>query len=189
MNKCVLTIAGAAALAVASAANAAVTIGSTGGTNGTTSAVVTDGLGNPNKIEFDTTNAAAGSFANFFNFFSDSSNLGVLSATTATNPASTVSLLQLFTGGTMTTAGTTLVNSATGSGNTLTLTSALLPNTWYTFKYSGTLATAGDISGPASFYTHAAVPEPASWALMLLGFGAVGYAMRRRRRPALAQVA
>ncbi len=27
----------------------------------------------------------------------------------------------------------------------------------------------------------AAVPEPASWAMMLMGFGAMGYAMRRRR--------
>jgi hypothetical protein len=27
----------------------------------------------------------------------------------------------------------------------------------------------------------AAVPEPATWAMMLLGFGAVGFAMRRRR--------
>jgi hypothetical protein len=34
-----------------------------------------------------------------------------------------------------------------------------------------------------------AVPEPATWALMLLGFGGIGMAMRRRRRPALAQVA
>lgn len=28
--------------------------------------------------------------------------------------------------------------------------------------------------------TFAAVPEPATWALMILGFGVVGYAMRRR---------
>lgn len=34
-----------------------------------------------------------------------------------------------------------------------------------------------------------AVPEPATWALMLLGFAGVGVAMRRRRKPALAQLA
>ncbi|WP_308517208.1 PEPxxWA-CTERM sorting domain-containing protein [Sphingomonas flavescens] len=34
-----------------------------------------------------------------------------------------------------------------------------------------------------------AVPEPATWAMMLLGFGGIGFAMRRRRQPTLAQVA
>lgn len=34
-----------------------------------------------------------------------------------------------------------------------------------------------------------ALPEPASWALMLLGFGGIGLAARRRRKPSLAQIA
>jgi len=34
-----------------------------------------------------------------------------------------------------------------------------------------------------------AVPEPATWAMMLLGFSAIGFAMRRKRRPALRQLA
>ena len=33
------------------------------------------------------------------------------------------------------------------------------------------------------------VPEPTTWAMMLLGFGVVGYAMRRKRQPGLAQLA
>ena len=32
------------------------------------------------------------------------------------------------------------------------------------------------------FSTPPAVPEPATWGMMLMGFGAAGYAMRRRRR-------
>jgi hypothetical protein len=35
------------------------------------------------------------------------------------------------------------------------------------------------------FGAAASVPEPGTWATMLLGFGAVGFAMRRRRRLAL----
>jgi len=37
--------------------------------------------------------------------------------------------------------------------------------------------------------TAVAVPEPATWGLMLLGFGGIGVALRRRRKPALAQLA
>jgi PEP-CTERM motif len=35
----------------------------------------------------------------------------------------------------------------------------------------------------------AAVPEPATWAMMLTGFGAIGYAMRRNRKSLSAKVA
>jgi hypothetical protein len=35
----------------------------------------------------------------------------------------------------------------------------------------------------------AAVPEPATWGMMLLGFAGIGVALRRSRRPMLAQIA
>jgi hypothetical protein len=38
--------------------------------------------------------------------------------------------------------------------------------------------------------TAAAVPEPATWAMMLFGFGGIGYSMRRKRSTqTLAQIA
>jgi hypothetical protein len=60
-----------------------------------------------------------------------------------------------------------------------------------TLRYAGYDATPGTFlfttqgtrttSFSASAFTTAAVPEPATWALMILGFGVVGYSMRRRR--------
>jgi hypothetical protein len=46
-------------------------------------------------------------------------------------------------------------------------------------------------SGSAVGSAVPAVPEPATWAMMLLGFGAIGFSMRRRRSSgvALAQIA
>ena len=46
--------------------------------------------------------------------------------------------------------------------------------TGWTFENSGGAITVPSVSG--------AVPEPATWAMMLLGFGAVGVSLRRRRR-------
>lgn len=40
----------------------------------------------------------------------------------------------------------------------------------------------GSLGGTVSFRSAAAVPEPATWAMMLLGFGAIGFSMRRRRQ-------
>ncbi len=47
-----------------------------------------------------------------------------------------------------------------------------------------TLTSSGNSLEVDNFGTVAAVPEPSTWALMLFGFGAVGFSMRRRRRPA-----
>ena len=192
MRKLVLGIVGASALALAStAANASVTLGTAIGSSctgsgcvaGTSTAIVTDNVGIPNKVEFDDTNASAGGQTAWFNFFVAPDALGTFSATVATFPVSTVTLLELLTGGTSSTVGGTLLTSTPGTQLTY---ANLTANTWYTFRYTANMSTAGSISGNTTFYP---VPEPATWALMLLGFGGIGLAMRRRRRPALAQVA
>jgi len=46
---------------------------------------------------------------------------------------------------------------------------------------TGTTFGDASYSGTLSFGATPAVPEPATWALMLMGFGAVGFSMRRKR--------
>jgi hypothetical protein len=46
---------------------------------------------------------------------------------------------------------------------------------------TGTTGGNAAFSGNLSFASTSAVPEPGTWAMMLVGFGAVGYSMRRRK--------
>ena len=182
-------LAGSAMAFGATAASASVTVGTSGSTctpnpGCTSTATATDIIGEPNKVEFDTTNANAGTFTSYFDFILTDPRTAVFSVTTATNPDSQVNLLELLLNGTS-------IYSSGGTGTSLNLLTNLLaagPDNHYEFRYTVTLATAGNVSGPASFYA-AAVPEPATWALMLLGFGGMGMVLRRRRRPVLAQIA
>ncbi|MGI4876171.1 MAG: FxDxF family PEP-CTERM protein, partial [Janthinobacterium lividum] len=50
----------------------------------------------------------------------------------------------------------------------------------YTIAYSGTVKGRPASVGSSVTFALAEVPEPASWALMVVGFGMVGFAARRR---------
>lgn len=54
---------------------------------------------------------------------------------------------------------------------------------------SGSVFYVTDLSASAVAAETSAVPELAPWAMMLMGFGATGIALRRRRKTAMAQVA
>ena len=59
----------------------------------------------------------------------------------------------------------------------------------FTLTIQGTPGTqSGSFGGSVAFAAQSAVPEPATWGMMLLGFGAVGFSMRRKR-PSLLQAA
>ena len=66
------------------------------------------------------------------------------------------------------------------------LASLFLDAGTYTLRITGERGANTQYSGGIAF---AAIPEPASWGMMLLGFSAMGFALRRRRRPVLSQIA
>ena len=57
-----------------------------------------------------------------------------------------------------------------------------------TYTVANTSSVLGTYGGNFNFAV-APVPEPATWAMMLLGFAGIGMVMRRGRKPALAQIA
>jgi hypothetical protein len=71
-------------------------------------------------------------------------------------------------GGRIESSATSNVNIFSGQLNNITVTGVSRGST-------------GSYGGNISFVPTAAIPEPGTWALMLLGFGAVGFSMRRRR--------
>lgn len=83
-------------------------------------------------------------------------------------------------------------------GSGLGFTTAAGTNVNLFFQSSGAGSYRINTTGPftSSFVTAsssavvAAVPEPTTWAMMLIGFGGIGYSMRRRRKSAaIAQLA
>ncbi|HEY2752600.1 MAG TPA: PEPxxWA-CTERM sorting domain-containing protein [Phenylobacterium sp.] len=98
----------------------------------------------------------------------------------------------LFTGGVAGAAVPLAAGAVTVSGSTITgvIPFSMLPSTGFTsanYLYNlwprDGLATNDQISdfAPDASSFRANVPEPATWAMMLLGFGALGAVLRRRR--------
>lgn len=90
--------------------------------------------------------------------------------------------------------GTNVVLTQTGftfAGGQVDLTIPLMllaGNNNLTFSYSGAFQGLGDeafgianLTVTGNAFQGNAVPEPGTWAMMLMGFGAIGAAMRRRR--------
>jgi len=194
MRKIVYTAAVAAAMALGSTgAQAAVTVTSSSGYTdlqgnpcspvcGTAPAnqavAVMDGTSsivfgqNPSGLAFDTNFIFNNNVAGSYNINLGTSTQGLL-----------FTLVTVIGGGTTTTFAPPAITTLQQFGINL------LGNTNYTVRVQGTSANvAGEWHGGITV-VNAAVPEPATWAMMLLGFGAVGMAMRRGRRLKIAQLA
>jgi hypothetical protein len=115
-------------------------------------------------------------------------------------PNVTFNQVVLITGATGTAAlgANPLTTSITGNAFSVLLPASLLPSTGlqpqqYGFNLWPRLGLGNnnqisDFAPQNAMLNIAAVPEPATWAMMLLGFAGIGAVMRRRRRGQLAQI-
>jgi len=133
------------------------------------------------SISWSDSNVGASPFSGFVDFSNTLGGNYFVSINSA-NPS------VLFTALTITPllGGPAVLSYSGGPTNSINLLPGSFAAGNYHLSFSGTTTSAGPEGGTLFF---AAVPEPSTWALMLLGFGGIGLAMRRRRRPALAQVA
>ncbi|MBS0363789.1 MAG: FxDxF family PEP-CTERM protein [Proteobacteria bacterium] len=185
-------VAAVASLAVAGGASATTFImpWTTSSTGAISVAIGDDGLSNPggstdpvNGNSTHTYNSSTGVFTDTFDFFLPTGFAGASAITTisgvATNDLNFTNIS--FNG----VSGTT----ATGGG-TSTAHVDLQPITAGGEQHlviSGNGGGAATFGGTVSFVlANAGVPEPTSWALMILGFGGAGALLRQQRRRAFA---
>ena len=142
--------------------------------------------GNPGNWGLQGTNGAA-----FSGFNGDSYSMSLLFATNITSISLDASRSNGSQDGTITLQGFlngSLVNSTSvGLGAINTWSTLGLTGVFDKVTISGT-GTGFHPFGIDNINFSGSVPEPATWAMMLLGFGGIGLTMRRRRAP-LAQLA
>lgn len=183
-------VAAAAALALAGGARAATFIDPwTTSTSGAISVTIgDDGLdvagGSTSSVNGDSMhsyNSATGNFTDTFNFFLPTGFAGASAITTLSGQAvndlnfSSITFNSVAgttaTGGGVSTAHVALQPVAAGGSQELVI--------------SGSGGPAATFGGTVSFVLRptSAIPEPATWGLMIVGFGGIGGLLRRRRAP------
>jgi hypothetical protein len=167
MRKLMLGLAGAAALAISSAAGAQVTLDDC--------TMVCDGpttLGGETTIGFTEAGLATNELAGIYALTLDTSSKGIdFTSAILTGPGGPYALNEEFDNGISEFWQTSSLYLAAGT---------------YTLTINGDNRSTGSLGGTVTIN---AVPEPGTWAMMLVGFGAAGVAMRRRRTPVLARAA
>lgn len=126
---------------------------------------------------FAATVTGSGEFSALFDFLVPSSGIASIAGVTIlSDPESNIT----FTSGLLD--GTVPFTITNGSTDIASLFMQNISGGTHTFQLNGVLSSTGEsgvggIGGNIS-YSLGAVPEPATWALFILGFGAVGGAMR-----------
>ena len=169
MRKLLLTVLGsAAAFAVAPAANAAQFLTITGPSGTFGDDAVTCGTGTSGPCSFTRT----------FSFITPAGfNLASvdISSVATIDPLTNID----FSSVTLNGVNFNVISTGVQEFRNL-LNQALISGGNNIISVTGTTGGEAAFSGNLSFAATSAVPEPATWAMMLMGFGAVGYSMRRR---------
>ena len=177
MRKLMLGLAGAAALAISSAAGAQVTVDDC--------SMECDGpatVGSETTIGFTEAGLATPTFSEYLTFTNELAGVYALTLDTSSSGIDFTSAVLSGPGGPY------ALNEEFDNGiaEFWQLSSLFLEAGQYTLTIMGDNRSTGSLGGTVTIN---AVPEPGTWAMMLLGFGAAGVAMRRRRAPVLAQAA
>ena len=176
MRKTALALMGAAALGMGSAASATITVdfstmsytGPTQSGADTTIGYSEAGLPNPFTEWLTLTNSLSG----IYSITLDTSSRAVnFTSAYLTNGITNYDLM-------------CQVGCLSGTTEFWNLDDTLLASGQYTLVINGNNSDTGALAGTITITDHG-VPEPATWAMMVLGFGAVGFALRRKRKLAL----
>lgn len=175
----------AAALAAAALPGTAeaATIVTTGPNATTVTANMDAGANNSFTIGFSDSNLSSPTFSELLTFTTDIAGaLNIILSTTATTALNDTDFTNVFLTGTGIT-GQLALNQISGDPNEVRALNTQVGAGTFTLNIQGTPGTQnGAFGGTVAFQgMAAAVPEPGTWALMLFGFGAMGYSLRRRR--------
>ena len=190
MRKLLIGLIGASALGMASGANATLLISSASG-------IVVAGPTTTDNINYSFGYTGSGTISPFtetvqwMNTLGGTYGITLSTVATSIDGPNDVDITSAFVTGT---GIGSPISLATLFNNDLiedyALTGLNLGAGTYTLTIEGTRGASGSYGGNVSFeFVDRGVPEPATWAMMLLGLGAVGWQLRRRRQPVLAQAA
>jgi hypothetical protein len=192
MRSLVLSVLGATALASGSIASAAVTVnaGTVVNLNDPTPSTSVATAGGDTTINFgfnpivnaEGTNSFSSSFtisdplAGIYSISGDTSTPGVIFSNT-----SNLTCIASVMGCTVGTVYNLIIGTTPSGFSAFGLPLTNLAAGDYRLTINGISPNSGSFTGNVRITT-GAVPEPGTWALMLLGFGAVGLTMRRKRK-------
>ncbi len=178
MRKAALALIGATGLGLASAANATITVDAASMSYTGPSSL--DG-GITTTIGYSEAGLTSPTFTEWLTF---TDTLAAIDSVTLSTSSASVDFTSAYLtpDGGVTQYALSFVG-AIGANEFWGLDDTLLGPGTYTLVINGNNSSTGTLGGTITITQ--SVPEPATWAMMILGFGAVGFVLRRKRRSAL----